>query len=201
MLIPQKLFSDGKCGLNASQQSVPLETLNFFKSEDGNTYLLGQHFNKNPKDKNGNEVKDFEHVKNLAQEFNMYIPGEKEDTEVLGIRGVPHVKYLNMYKKTDIAVGIAGTHTWYMLACFPEKPQIIFYNKNGVENWDEIAKTYQKLGHSVYALGFDEHTDWKRFSLEAKALYTKISKKIRQEKNRSTKSSLLSVEHKNALVR
>ena len=68
-----------------------------------------------------------------------------------------------MYKKVDISVGIAGTHTWYMLSCFPEKPQIIFYNKNGVENWDTIAKAYQKQGYPIYAMGYDENTDWKRF--------------------------------------
>jgi len=176
MLIPQKLFSDGKCGLSASQQTVPLEVFNFFKSEEGIQYLLGQHFHK---------VNDVEHVKNIAKDFNMYIPGEKEDTNVFGIRGVPHDQYLNMYKKVDMSVGIAGTHTWYMLTCFPDKPQIIFYNKNGVEHWEEIAKAYQKQGKPIYTMGFDENTDWKRFSLEAKALYTKLSKSIQKEKIKS----------------
>ena len=89
-----------------------------------------------------------------------------------------------MYKKIDISVGIAGTHTWYMLTCFPEKPQIIFYNKNDVEKWEEISKAYQKQGKPIYVMGFDENTDWKRFSLEVKALYTKISKKLQKEKNK-----------------
>lgn len=34
-------------------------------------------------------------------------------------------------------------------------------------------------------MGFDEHTDWKRFSLEVKALYTKLSKNIQKEKIKS----------------
>jgi len=33
-------------------------------------------------------------------------------------------------------------------------------------------------------MGYDENTDWKRFSLETKALYTKLSKYIKREKNK-----------------
>ncbi len=95
-------------------------------------------------------------------------------------------QYWNMYKKINMSVGIAGTHTWYMLTCFPDVKQIIFYNKNGVEKWDEIAKSYQKQGKQIYALGFDKNTDWKKFALEVKALYTKISKS-----NKKTKSLAL----------
>ena len=176
MLIPQKLFTDGKCGLSAKQQSVPLEVFNFFKAEKETSYVLGQHFHK---------LNDIEHVKNIAEDFNMYVPGGKEEKHVFGIRGVPHDQLFNMYKKVDMSVGIAGTHTWYMLTCFPEKPQIIFYNKNGVEDWNAIAKAYQKHGYPIYAMGYDENTDWKRFSLETKALYTKLSKSIKKEKNKS----------------
>lgn len=173
MLIPQKLFTDGKCGLSAKQQTVPLEVFNSFKSDKSNTYLLGQPFHL---------INDVEHVNNIAKDFNMYVPGEKEDTHVFGLRGVPHNQCLNMYKKVDISVGIAGTHTWYMLTCFPEKPQIIFYNKNGKENWEAIAQAYRKQGYPIYAMGYDENTDWKRFALETKALYTKLSKRIIKEK-------------------
>ena len=168
MLIPQKLFSDGQCGLTAQQQCVPLEVFNFFKSEPNNQYILGQHFNK---------VNDLEHVENIAREFSMYVPGQIEDKEVFGIRGIPHILYLNLYKKTDISIGIVGTHTWYMLGCFSDKPQIILYNKSGIERWEEIVKPYQKQGKPIYILGFDENTDWYKFSLEIQSLYKKIVKK------------------------
>ena len=177
LLIPQKLISDGKCGVTAQQQTVPLSAFNFFKNEEGNRYILGQHFHK---------VNDVENVKEVAAEFDMYVPGEKEDEHVYGIRGVSHNQYLNMYKKLDMSVGIAGTHTWYMLTCFPETPQIILYNKNGVENWDELAKSYREKGKNVYALGFDENTDWKKFALEIKACYVKLSKTIDKEKAKKT---------------
>ncbi len=173
MLIPQKLFSDGLCGVSAKQQSVPLEAFGFFKYEDDVFAILGQHFHK---------VNDLEHVENIAKEFSMYVPGKTEHEEVFGIRGVNHDQYLGLYDKVDMAVGIAGTHTWYMLTCYPDIPQIILYNKKGVENWDKIAKAYQKEGREVYALGFDENTDWKKFSLELKALYTKVSKKVQKTK-------------------
>lgn len=68
LLIPQKLISDGKCGVTAQQQTVPLSAFNFFKNEKGNRYILGQHFHK---------VNDVENVKDVASEFNMYVPGEK----------------------------------------------------------------------------------------------------------------------------
>ena len=173
MLTPQKLITDGKCGLSVEQQTIPLEVFNFFKSDTASTYLLGQHFNK---------VDDWDLVKNVARDFDMYIPGEKEYNHILGIRGVGHNQLFNMYKKVDMSVGVASTNTWYMLTCFPEKPQIIFYNKNGMEDWEKIAKAYQKQGYLIYTKGFDEKTDWKKFALETKALYTKLSKRIKKEK-------------------
>lgn len=93
-----------------------------------------------------------------------------------------------MYNKLDMSVGIAGTHTWYMLTSFSETPQIILYNKNGLENWDEIANSYLKNGKKVYALGFDENTDWKKFALEIKACYVKLGKTIDKEKMKKTKN-------------
>lgn len=179
LLIPQKLISDGKCGITAQQQTVPLSAFNFFKNEEGNRYILGQHFHK---------VNDVENVKDVAIDFGMYVPGEKEDRHVYGIRGVSHNQYLNMYNKLDMSVGIAGTHTWYMLTCFPNTPQIILYNKNGVENWDEIANSYRKNGKNVYALGFDENTDWKKFALEIKARYIKLANTIDKEKMKKARN-------------
>lgn len=42
-------------------------------------------------------------------------------------------------------------------------------------------------------MGYDENTDWKRFALETKALYTKLSKRIKKEKEKEkTKSQQLS---------
>lgn len=173
LLIPQKLISDGKCGVTAQQQTVPLNVFNFFNNEEGNRYILGQHFHK---------VNDAENVKEIAKEFNMYVPGEKEDENVYGIRGVSHDQYLNMYKKLDMSIGVVGTHTWYMLTCFPEKSQILMYNRNGVENWDEIAKAYRKNGRKVYAFDFGEKTPWKIFALKVKARYVKLAKAIDKEK-------------------
>ncbi len=176
MLIPQKLVSDNLCGVSAKQQSVPLDVFNFFMYEKDNQYILGQHFhNKN----------DIELVNNIAKDFSMYVPGEKEDKEVFGIRGVPHNKYLPLYQKVDMAVGTAGTHTWYMLTCFPDIPQIILYNKNGTENWQDIVKPFQAKGKHIYAMGFDENTNWKKFSLEIKALYSKISRTMDKKRHKS----------------
>lgn len=180
MLIPQKLVSDGLCGVNAKQQSVPLEVFDFFKNEKNNKYILGQHFHKQ---------NDIEHVENIAKDFSMYVPGQNEDKEVFGIRGINHDQYLNLYKKTDMSVGIAGTHTWNMLTCFPDIPQIILYNKNGVENWQEISESYRKKGKHIYVLGHDENTDWKKFSLELKALYFKVRTAINKERNIINKKS------------
>lgn len=182
MLIPQKLFSDELCGLSASQQSVPLKVFNFFKKYKHNTYILGQHFHRN---------NDKEHVERLAEEFNMIVPGQKEDTEVFGLRGVKHSKFINMYKKIDMAVGIAGTHTWNMLTCYPEIPQIIIYNKNGVEKWDEIAKAYRRQGRLVYAIGFDDNTNWDTFAKKLELTYIKVNTLAAKNKAKSkTKTAL-----------
>jgi hypothetical protein len=43
-------------------------------------------------------------------------------------------------------------------------------------------------------MGYDENTDWKRFSLETKALYTKISKHIKKEKAKSRTNASLNNE-------
>lgn len=149
LVVPQKLISDNECGVTASQQSLNPSVFNFLKGSEYNL-VLGQHFHK---------VNDLETVKKLAEEFSMYVPGMSENEEVFGIRGVHHEKYWDMYRQLNKVVGIAGTHTWYMLAMFPSTPHIILYNRDGVEHWGKIAEAYQRLGYPVYAIGFDDTTD------------------------------------------
>lgn len=114
--------------------------------------VLGQHFHK---------VNNLATVQALAKEFNMYVPGMTEDTEVFGIRGVQHKMYYHLYRQLTASVGIAGTHTWIMLA---DIPQIILYNRNGVEHWEAIAEAFRANGKNIYAIGFDENTDMAELS-------------------------------------
>lgn len=164
LLIPQKLISDGECGVTAQQQSVNPSVFNFLKEQKEYQLVLGQHFHK---------VNDLEAVQKLAESFGMYVPGMTEDEEVFGIRGVAHKEYYNMYSKLGMSIGIAGTHTWIMLTMFPWIPQVILYNRKGVENWDAIAKAYQAAGYPIRAIGFDEETDMKSLS-ESVASYYKL---------------------------
>lgn len=161
LFVPQKLISDGACGVTAQQQSLSPEVFSFLKEEQNTQLVLGQHFHK---------VNDCEAVRALAEEFNLYVPGLTENPEVFGIRGVKHEMYYDLYRRLWGSVGIAGTHTWYMLAMFPEIPQIILYNKNGVENWEAIAEAARKAKHQIYAIGFDEKSDMTRLSRQI-ALY------------------------------
>ena len=153
LVIPQKLISDGECGVSAAQQSLNPQVFNFLKGK-GNL-VLGQHFHK---------VNDLETVQTLAKEFDMYVPGMAEDTEVFGIRGVQHKMYYHLYRQLTVSVGIAGTHTWIMLTMFPDIPQIILYNRNGVERWEAIAEAFRANGKKIYAIGFDENTDMAELS-------------------------------------
>ena len=164
LVIPQKLISDGECGVTAAQQSLPLEVFNFMKTRPENK-VLGQHFHK---------VNDLQTVENLAREFNLYVPGMTENQEVFGIRGVQHKQYYNMYASLSASVGIAGTHTWLLLTLFPEIPQIILFNKNGVERWKEIETAYQALGFRIYCIGFDENTDMEALSQEIEETYKSL---------------------------
>jgi len=164
LVIPQKLLSDGSCGITADQQSLPLEVFYFMKNRPENL-VLGQHFHK---------VNDLQTVKNLVREFNMYVPGMTENPEVFGIRGVQHKQYYNMYASLRASVGIAGTHTWLLLTLFPEIPQIILFNKNGVEHWKDIEAAYQRLGFRIYCIGFNENTDMETLSREIEETFTKI---------------------------
>ena len=164
LVVPQKLFSDEQCGVTAQQQSLPLEVFGFLKNERKNL-VLGQHFHK---------VNDLEVVENLADEFKMYVPGMTENKEVFGIRGVRHEKYFNMYKMLKGSVGIAGTHTWILLTCFPEIPQIILFNKKGVERWKAVEKAFQAAGYRIFCLGFDEQTNMVELSSQVEKLYHKL---------------------------
>lgn len=162
LLIPQKLISDGECGVTAQQQSLSPEVFNFLKEQNEYQLVLGQHFNK---------VNDLPAVEALAKEFSMYVPGMSEDTEVFGIRGVAHKEYYNMYSKLGMSIGIAGTHTWIMLTMFPWIPQVILYNRKGVENWDAIGKAFQAAGWPIRTIGFDEDTDMNQLSEKIKSYY------------------------------
>lgn len=164
LVVMQKWLSDNGCGVTAQQQSLPVDVFKFLHEVSQNL-VFGQHFNK---------VNDLDGVKRVSEEYNMYIPGFTENQEVLGIRGVLHAKYYNMYNALSGSVGIAGTHTWYLLAMFPDTPQIILYNRSGVENWEAIAEAMRKGGRKVEAIGFDENTNFGSLSEEIKDKYLKI---------------------------
>ena len=164
LLIPQKLVSDGECGVTAQQQSLNPSVFNFLKEQNEYQLVLGQHFNK---------VNDKPAVEALAKEFNMYVPGMAEENEVFGIRGVQHKKYYNMYNKLCMSIGIAGTHTWILLTMFPWIPQVILYNKKGVENWEAIGKAFQAAGWPIRTIGFDEETNMEQLSEKIKS-YCKL---------------------------
>jgi len=161
LFVPQKLISDGLCGITAEQQSLTPAVFNFLKQRDCQL-VLGQHFNK---------VNDEKMVRELAAEFDLYVPGMSENTEVFGIRGVKHEMYYDMYAQLKASVGIAGTHTWIMLAMFPNIPQIILFNKNGVEHWEAIARAARRSGRRIYAIGFDENTNIVELAADIEATY------------------------------
>lgn len=162
LIIPQKLISDGECGVTAQQQSLNPTVFNFLKEQNEYQLVLGQHFNK---------VNDLQAVEALAKEFSMYVPGMSEDTEVFGIRGVQHKMYYNMYNQLGMSIGIAGTHTWIMLTMFPWIPQVILYNRKGVENWDAIGKAFQAAGYPIRTIGFDESTNMEQLSEKIESYY------------------------------
>ena len=162
LLIPQKLISDGECGVTAQQQSLNPSVFNFLKEQNEYQPVLGQHFNK---------VNDKPAVEALAKEFNMYVPGMTEENEVFGIRGVQHKMYYNMYNQLGMSIGIAGTHTWILLTMFPWVPQVILYNKKGVENWEVIGKAFQAAGWPIRTIGFDENTDMEQLSEKIRSYY------------------------------
>lgn len=162
LLIPQKLISDGECGVTAQQQSLNPSVFNFLKEQNEYQLVLGQHFHK---------VNDLPAVESLAKEFSMYVPGLAENPEVLGIRGVRHEMYYDMYNKLGMSIGIAGTHTWILLTMFPWVPQVILYNRKGVENWDAIGKAFQAAGYPIRTIGFDENTNMEQLSEKIESYY------------------------------
>lgn len=162
LLVPQKLVSDGECGVTAQQQSLSPELFNFLKEQKEYQLVLGQHFHKE---------NDKPAVEALAQDFNMYVPGMTENNPVFGIRGVRHEMYYNMYDQLGMSIGIAGTHTWILLTMFPWVPQVILYNKKGVENWDAIGKAFQAAGYPIRTIGFDENTNMEQLSEKIKSYY------------------------------
>lgn len=68
----------------------------------------------------------------------------------------------------------AGTHTWLLLTMFPDIPQLILFNKKGVERWKAIEAAYQKQGYNIICLGFDENTDMAEFAKEIETNYAKL---------------------------
>ena len=164
LFVPQKLQSDVQCGVTALEQSVPLKAFEFLKKVDC-SLVLGQHFHK---------VNDLKDIAKLVYNFGCYVPGLIEDEEIFGIRGVQHKNYWNMYAKLDGAVGIAGTHTWFLLTCFPDTPQIILFNQNGVENWKHIEAAYQEAGKHIVCVGFKEGTNLAELSKEIEAEFNDL---------------------------
>ena len=160
--MPQKLVSDGECGISAEQQSLPLAVFDFLKRKKGVNLVLGQHFHK---------VNDLEKVQKLADDFRLYVPGMSEHPEVFGIRGVQHKMYYNMYAQLFGSIGIAGTHTWFMLTVFPWIPQVILFNNHGVERWKAIEKAYRKRGYNIRCIGFNEMTSLKQQAKEIKQAF------------------------------
>lgn len=165
LIIPQKLLSDNACGITAAQQSLNPEVFSFIKHQDIKP-VLGQHFHK---------VNDHDIVQALAKDFRMYVPGqEKINRHVYGIRGINHSEYANMYAQLNGSIGIAGTHTWIMLTTFPDTPQVILYNKNGVEDWKAIEKAYRAANKPIRCIGFDEKTNMKRLSKQVQNACTEL---------------------------
>ncbi len=157
LVIPQKLLSDNLCGVTAQDQSLNPELFSFLRKQDYTALILGQHFDKEA---------DLKAVTNLEYVFGpcLYVPGLTENHELLGLRGVEHRLYHNLYRGLTGSVGIAGTHTWILLTVFPEVPQVILYNKKGVENWQAIARAARRQGYNIVAIGFDNSTDMSQLS-------------------------------------
>ena len=168
-LVTEKTLTDGECGLSAAQQSLQIDVLKEI-IDPQILYLFLQHYDKQ------NEYGNILHLQKWVEDLQakLYIPGQQENPELLGIRKVPHVEYFNMFCLLDAIIGIAGTHTWIGLFCFPHIPQIILYNKNGIEHWDAIAKAFQKKGYKIYAIGYDEKTDMQKLAHEIAETYKKL---------------------------
>jgi len=146
LFVPQKLMSDGACGLNAAQQSLTPAVFNFLKNT-GKQLWLGQHFNR---------VTDKPAVDALAEEFNLLVPGTVSNPDVYGIRGVAHEELAAVYGGCDYCVGIPGTHTWFILTMCPWVKMVIVANKNLTEPWRTIVKAARAAGRNIRLVEFDE---------------------------------------------
>lgn len=146
LFVPQKLVSDGACGLNAAQQSLTPAVFDFLK-KSGKQLVLGQHFNK---------VNDKPAVDALAEEFDLLVPGTMSHPEVYGIRGVAHEDLSGVYGGCDYCVGIAGTHTWFILAMCPWVKMVVVANKALTEHWNAIVKAARAAGRNIRLVEFDE---------------------------------------------
>ena len=162
--VPQKLVTNGLCGVTAEQQSLFPEFFWFMEEKEK---VMFQHYNK---------VADKPAVDELLQKHPSYAPGVTENPDLLGLRGISHEMYINLLSKVKGCVGIAGTHSWEMLTMFPWKPQIHLYNKAGVERWDQIEKAYQKQGYPVRCCGFEDGTDKEAFSMDVAEVFTQLFK-------------------------
>ena len=155
LFVPQKLISDGACGLDAAQQSLTPTVFEFLKHIDGVRLVLGQHFHK---------LNDKSVVDALAKEFGLYVPGTMSNPDVYGIRGVAHEMLYPVYSGCDFCVGIAGTHTWLILAMCPWIRMVIVANKNLTEHWDAIVKAAKSAGREVELVEFDENMTGKEIA-------------------------------------
>ena len=147
-LVPQKLVTDGMCGQTAEQQSVTIEVFKFLKKYKNVMKILLQHFHK---------VNDLDKIEALEKALIDYTPGHFEDQEVFGMRGIPHKMFYPLYAKLDLCIGVAGTHTWFLLVCFPYIAQIILASRGlKGENWGMIAKAHQEAGYPINTVPYDE---------------------------------------------
>lgn len=148
LFVPQKLMSDGACGLDAAQQSLTPAVFEFLKYRGNARLVLGQHFNK---------VADKPTVDDLADDFRLYVPGTESNPDVYGIRGVAHERLYPVYGGCDFCVGIAGTHTWLILAMCPWVRMVVVANKALTEHWDAIIAAAKAAGRDIELVEFDEN--------------------------------------------
>lgn len=165
LIVPQKLRSAEHFGVSAQDQSVTLEAFNWLDNYDL-LPILGLHYD---------QEKDQAVVEKIMKSFGLYVPGSEPKTEkVAGLRNADLSDLYHLFGNVNLAVGVPGLHTWYMLTMFPNIPQIILY-RQGIERWDEIAAAYQKRGYDIYAFPFDEHQDMKKLSDEIDYLVGQIA--------------------------
>ncbi len=151
LLIPHKLITDGKSGVDAKSQSVPLSVFTGLNGIPG-VAVLGQHFHK---------IDDVDQVNEVKEKFeNPYIPGEKEHPELYGIRGVPHHKYRHLLGQMDICVGVLSTWIWELINHHPEIPVVVLMNKGVPEKKAELDQAcLVSQRNNLVFLEFDEKTN------------------------------------------